>query len=130
MSPFDRSERLLPCLVALAAAAGLACSGPDAPDGAVCRDVIHRLCDPPRCAAVNATFSVGDTCEADLLQRTGCNAVDFAFPEPPGRARILECRLFLLRAGGHPEEHPSCDDVAELIDTCGDVTAFLAGTPP
>src|SRR5687767_3499865 len=129
MRPSVRTERLLLCLAAVAAAS-LACSGPDAPDGAVCRDVVHRLCDPPRCTAVNSALGVGDTCESVLLQRTGCNAEDFAFPDPPGRGRILECRLILLRGGGHPEEHPDCDDVAEFIDTCSDVTAFLNGSPP
>jgi len=115
---------------AVAIAAG--CSGPEAPDAALCRDVIHRLCLPERCAAVTFTLVVGDTCEADLQARTGCQESNlaFAFPDPPGRARVLDCRLPLLRAGLDPEQHPTCPDVSDMLELCPDVTAWLNEVPP
>jgi hypothetical protein len=134
MNPLLPGRPPLAVVVVVAAAAsaawGLSCAGPDAPDGAVCRDVIHRLCLAPRCTVVTLALGVGDTCEAALVARTGCAAEDFTFPEPPGRARVLECRLALLRAGSHPDQHPDCTDVTEMIDVCADVTAFFAGSLP
>src|SRR5262245_45438553 len=102
-----RRTRLFGAIAAIAAA----CSGPPAPDAAICRDVIHRLCRPARCAEVTATLEVGDTCEFALLARTGCQSDDFAFPDALPRERVLECRLALLRRGLDPEQHPGCEDV-------------------
>lgn len=105
------------------------CSGPPAPDAAICRDVIHRLCLPARCSVVTFTLAVGDTCEADLLERTRCHQDDFTFQEPLTRDRVLECRLALLRSGLDLEQHPLCTDVSDMIEICPDVTAFLGGSP-
>ena len=104
----------------------LSCVGPPAPDAALCQDVIHRLCLGPRCAEVDAALAVGDSCEQTLLSRTGCAAEDFAFASP-SRAQVLECRLPLLRSGIGADQHPSCDDVAETVETCGDLIRFLGG---
>lgn len=116
--------------VAGAAAVAMACSGPPAPDGAICRDVIHRLCLPTRCSIVTFRLGVGDDCEGDLLTRTGCAAEGFAFPDPPGRERVLDCRVALLRSGVDPEQHPDCVDVGDMLELCPDVTLFLSGAPP
>jgi len=118
-------------VMALAATTSIApgCSGPPAPDAAICRDVIHRLCLPVRCPVVTATFAVGDPCELDLRARSGCGQDDFTFQEPLTRDRVLECRLVLLRAGLEMQQHPDCEDVAEMIEQCPDVTAFLGGQP-
>jgi hypothetical protein len=112
---------------AVAIAAG--CSGPPAPDVAICRDVIHRLCLPARCVGVTVILEVNDTCEADLLARTRCYQDDFTFPEPPGRDRVVDCRRPLLREGVEPEQHPSCLDVDDMLELCPDVVAFLKETP-
>lgn len=112
---------------AVAIAAG--CSGPPAPDVAICRDVIHRLCLPERCSAVTFLLEVGNSCEADLLARTGCFQDDFAFPDPPGRDRVLECRQPLLREGLESEQHPACPDVTDMMEACPDVVAWLKGAP-
>lgn len=113
-----------------AAALAAACWGPPAPDGAVCRDVIHRLCLPARCPATTVRLGVGDTCEFQLLNRTGCAAEEFTFPEAPGRDRVLECRLLLLRAGAEPDKRPDCGDVEELFEICPDVASFLGAVGP
>jgi hypothetical protein len=115
---------------AAVAAFAAACSGPPAPDGEVCQDIIHRLCLPVRCTVATFTLGVGDDCEADLLARTGCAEPHFAFPELPGRTRVLECRLALIRAGWDSNQHPDCVDVADMLELCPDVTAFLEGVVP
>lgn len=117
---------VLPCLVA-AALAG--CTGPAAPDAAICQDVIHRLCLSPRCPSVDAALGVGDSCESTLLSRTGCGSDSFMFTSPP-RDTVLQCRVLLLRQGNAPEQHPSCDDVQDFLNECGDVVAFLKGPTP
>ena len=120
---FLRSLVLLPGLVLGAAA----CEGPSAPDVAVCRDTIERLCAPPPCGAVNAPQPA--QCQSQLLAQTGCGADDFTF-QSPDRERFLRCRLPLLRAGPSPEDHPACDDVTEVFDRCPDVKAFFLGVTP
>src|SRR5438105_4776596 len=110
-------------LCSILAGALASCAGPDAPDAAVCRDAIHRLCLPLPCGAVLLAFGVSTSdCEAALLARSGCASDAYAFPDPPGRERVLECRLALLRAGGGPEQHPDCADVSDFVDLCRDVT--------
>lgn len=114
----------------LGAAIAAGCSGPPAPDDAVCKDLIHRLCQPEPCfVAINA-LNLGTNCEADLLARTRCYDPDFTFPDPPGRDRVLECRRPLLREGLEWDQHPACADVADLIDFCPDVVSWLTETPP
>ena len=106
-----------------------ACLGSPAPDVALCRDVIHRLCHAPRCAVADAAFAYGDSCEESLLTRSGCAAEDFTFAVP-SRARVLECRLPLVRAGSEVDQKPSCDDVTEVIERCDDLVGFLNGGKP
>jgi len=121
-APFSARAALVLCAGLVAA-----CSGPDAPDVAVCRDMIHRLCLPTLCTATSTTFAVAEsTCEADLLSRSGCDVDTFTFPDPPGRQRMLECRLALLRVGDSPEQHPDCADVGDFVTICGDVASFIA----
>ncbi|HEY8206820.1 MAG TPA: hypothetical protein VIG99_05015 [Myxococcaceae bacterium] len=112
-----------------AAAIAAGCSGPPAPDAAICRDVIHRLCLPQRCTAVTLTLEVNDSCEADLLARTHCSRDDFEFPDPPGRDRVLDCRLPLLREGLGSEQHPACPDVTDMLEVCPDLVAWLKEGP-
>jgi hypothetical protein len=114
----------------LGAAIAAGCSGPPAPDGEICKDVIHRLCLPELCPAAVVALGVGANCEADLLARTRCYADDYAFPESLGRERVLDCRRPLLREGLELERHPACQDVADVMDFCPDVVAWLTETPP
>jgi hypothetical protein len=113
--------------VALLVFVASACTGPVAPDAAVCRDLIHRVCIPPKCSST-ATLNLdgGSACETVLQSRTGCDSDDFAF-SAPARDRVLECRVPLLRAGKDPEQHPDCLDVDSMITDCPDVTRFLQG---
>lgn len=107
----------------------LGCMGPPAPDAELCRDVIARVCVPPVCpnAAVRLALPEMD-CTVKLQARTGCDSLDFAFTSP-SRARVLECRLPLVRAGETIDVHPACDDVDETVRVCPDVVRFLGGTP-
>lgn len=100
------------------------CSGPPAPDAAVCRDVIHRLCLEPRCAVVDERIAPGSDCEQALLQRTGCGDDAFEFASP-SRERFLECRGTLIRSGNDPEKAPPCEDVEATFDQCEEFTRFL-----
>lgn len=102
------------------------CEGPPAPDVEVCRDSIHRLCIADLCPQVVTLFSAA-ACEAALRTNTGCDRDGFVFTSPD-RAQFLNCRVALLRAGSGPEQHPSCDDVAESFDRCPDIQRFFAGT--
>ncbi len=113
-------RRWLPILVCAA------CSGPRAPDAAVCEDFVHRLCLAPVCDVVTQGLAPVGDCEQDLLARSGCASPDFAFTQPT-RDRFLSCRLPLLRAGGAPEDHPNCDDVQDVFNTCPDVIAMFQG---
>lgn len=116
--------------LALVVFAFVACAGPPAPDGAICRDMIHRICIPPKCSSVSNLNLDGGTgnasCESILQVRTGCDSDDFEFTTP-SRDRVLECRVPLLRAGKDIEQHPDCLDVDQLIYECQDVTRFLQG---
>ena len=103
-----------------------ACLGPPAPDPAICRDYLHRLCIKDVCAQVAPLFASGTSCETQLQTRTGCDSEEFVFSSPT-RERFLSCRLPLLRAGQDPQTHPSCDDVAESFDRCPDVVRMLQG---
>ena len=105
----------------------LACSGPDAPDYAVCQDFIHRICLAPRCSIVDQTLGVGDDCEATLTTRTGCSKADFQFTTP-SRTRFLSCREPLLRNGDGRDDAPTCQDVSDAL-ACQDVVTFLGGSP-
>jgi hypothetical protein len=120
------ARTVFPCFLFTALAAG--CSGPPAPDAAICQDVIHRICLAPRCPSVSTALNVGDACEAQLLSRTGCGNEDFTFTEPT-RQQVLQCRVPLLRNGNGPEQHPSCPDVEEMFDNCGGLVSFLRGAP-
>ena len=113
---------LLPTVFLLA----LGCEGPPAPDGAICRDFIHRVCIQPICAQVQVLIPTGQTCEQQLQTKAGCLTDDFEFTEPT-RARFLSCRLALLRESPNVEAHPQCDEVAEVFDRCPDVVRMLQG---
>lgn len=102
------------------------CQGPDAPDPALCRDYIHRICIAPLCPQVVPLFTAPQTCEVSLQQRSGCIGDDFVFTTPT-RDRFLTCRLALLRASANSEAHPSCEDVAEAFDRCPDVVRMIQG---
>lgn len=105
------------------------CVGPEAPDVALCRDVVTRLCLGPVCEAVTERLGVSpERCEPTLLQRTGCGADSFAFTAP-SRARVLECRVPLLRLGASQAVKPACQDVADFLADCPDVAAFFGGRP-
>lgn len=102
------------------------CSGPPAPDVALCRDVVHRLCLAPVCQLVKDRFSPGDACEDTLLARTGCAADDFEFGTP-SRERFIQCRNILVQSGAEPEKAPACEDVERMLNECGEVVRFLEG---
>lgn len=105
------------------------CVGPEASDAALCRDVIHRLCSAPRCDEVSRTLMVGDDCEQTLTARTTCGDETFAFTSPD-RARVLSCRLNLLRQGDGVEVHPDCFDTSDFMVTCPDVVTLLKPGAP
>lgn len=106
----------------------IGCLGPEAPDPAVCRDVIHRICIAPVCdPQVPPLFTPPTSnCEPTLLMKSGCGSEDFVFTSPT-RERFLSCRLPLLRTSGNPEAHPDCLEVAETFDRCPDVVRMLQG---
>jgi hypothetical protein len=106
------------------------CAGPDAPDVALCQDVITRVCLARSCSGVNDRLALGNNdCQSTLRERTGCGADEFAFSEP-SRERILTCRLPLVRKGTDPSRAPDCDDVDEVLEDCPDVIDFLGGRQP
>lgn len=106
-----------------------ACVGPPAPDAELCRDVIARLCAAPTCPSAQARLLLPDSgCEAQLEQRSGCDDAAFTFTTPT-RARVLECRLPLVRESDKVSAHPSCDYVDETLRICPDLVTFLGGKP-
>lgn len=106
----------------------LSCAGPEAPDVAVCRDIITRVCLGPICEPVTTKLGVDATnCEATLLMKSGCGNESFAFTSPT-RAQVLDCRVPLLRQGSSQKVKPSCADVAEVFTDCPDLVRFLGGT--
>ncbi len=111
----------------LAAFSTGSCSGPEAPDWALCQDVIVRVCRAPRCEQVSVALSVGDDCEAVTSARTGCIDEAFLFVEPMTRARFLECRLPLIRGGNDIDHVSSCADIEEAFNRCAILPAFLKG---
>ncbi|MBL8919529.1 MAG: hypothetical protein JNJ54_11750 [Myxococcaceae bacterium] len=107
----------------------LACAGPDAPDVAVCRDLVTRLCLGPLCEPTTTKLGVeAMSCEATLLMRTGCGSDSFSFTTPT-RAQVLDCRVPLLRQGASQKVKPACADVAEVFTDCPDLVRFFGGTP-
>lgn len=104
----------------------VACSGPDAPDAAVCRDVITRLCQAATCPGVAGRLPADEACEPALLARTGCGAEDFTFSEP-SRQRVLECREPLLSQSTSTAIPPRCEDAARLLTECPAVADFFLG---
>lgn len=106
-----------------------ACSGPEAPDAAVCRDVVTRLCQTSACPGVAEQLPPGLDCEATLLARTGCGAEEFTFSSPT-RERVLDCREPLIRVGTTTERPPSCEDTFQFVVDCPDVMTFFRGEEP
>ncbi len=93
----------------------------------VCRDVIDRLCIEP-CSGASLRLSLPETgCAEALRARTGCDADGFTFSSPD-RARVLECRLPLVRESDQRLAVPSCSLVDEALTTCPDLVTFLGGT--
>jgi hypothetical protein len=115
------------CLLLFVVAA-VACGGPAASDAAICRDVIVRLCDEPRCAEVDSALNPGSDCQQALTQRSGCGDDAFTFSLPT-RARFLECRVPLLRQNARAAVSPGCDNVQEAFTNCPDLVRFFGGTP-
>ncbi|HLL06507.1 MAG TPA: hypothetical protein VK539_38405 [Myxococcaceae bacterium] len=104
-----------------------ACSGPPAPDAALCQDVVTRLCQARTCAGLNEQLSLGtQECQATLLQRTSCAEEEFAFSEP-SRERFLSCRQPLVKRSTDPGKAPTCEEVAAVVRDCPDVIDFLGG---
>ncbi len=104
----------------------VACSGPDAPDVAVCRDVITRLCQTSACPGVAERLPGTEPCESALLARTGCDAEDFAF-SAPSRGEVLSCREPLLSQGTSTERPPLCEDASRFLGECPAVADFFFG---
>lgn len=108
----------------------VACSGPPAPDAALCQDVITRMCLVRTCPGVNEQLALGSQdCQARLEERTGCGAEDFTFSEP-SRERVLRCRLPLVRRSTAPDRAPTCEEVDEVVEDCPDLVGFLRGGQP
>lgn len=107
-----------------------ACVGPPAPDAELCRDVIARLCAEPTCpnAQVRLVLPESGACVTQLEQKSGCDDPNFTFTTPT-RARVLECRLPLVRESDNRSSHPSCDYVDETLRICPDLVTFLGGRP-
>lgn len=107
----------------------LSCSGPEAPDAALCRDIVTRLCLGPVCDVTTQKLGVdAGTCESTLLTRTGCATDSFSFTSPT-RAQVLDCRVPLLRQGSSQKVKSSCADVSEVFTDCPDLVRFYGGTP-
>jgi hypothetical protein len=106
----------------------LACSGPPAPDAALCQDVVTRLCQARSCPGVNEQLALSTTgdCQLTLLQRTGCDDDAFAFTEP-SRERFISCRKPLVKRSTDPGKAPTCEEVATMVEDCPDVIDFLGG---
>ncbi len=102
------------------------CQGPEAPDPALCRDYIHRVCIAPVCAPVVPLFTAGTSCEATLQTKSGCISDSFVFTTPT-RGRFLTARLGLLSSGENSETHPNCDDVADAFERYPDVVRMIQG---
>jgi hypothetical protein len=107
----------------------LACSGPPAPDPALCEDVVIRLCLARSCPGVNEALAPGAACQDTLLERTGCGEDAFTF-STPSRERVLTCRQPLVRRDTSPGKAPTCQEVAEVQRDCPDVIEFLGGRQP
>ena len=110
------------------AVVGCACAGPPAPDAAICRDVIERLCTGPICTVVDQQLAPGDDCVATLTASAGCATDELELVKPFDRNRLLECRIPLLRNGTSRLAHPDCDNVAEAFTACPDLVRFLRGS--
>lgn len=116
-----------PFLPLVAAVALGACGGPPAPDVALCRDAIDRLCAQPRCPRVDA-LAVGADCVATLLSRSGCGDDAFTFTAI-SRARFLECRAPLVRASAAAGARAACPDVDEAFDRCPEMGELFGRGP-
>ena len=103
------------------------CAGPPAHDVEVCRDYITRLCIPMVCPSVIPLFQTGLSCEAMLLNKSGCSNDEFVFGAAPSRERFLACRAPLLRAGQGSQTHPNCEDVVESFAVCPEVKRLMEG---
>jgi hypothetical protein len=102
----------------------LACSGPPATDGALCRDVAHRICISECGNAYNVLGLQGVAdCDAELQRRAGCAGDDFMFVE---RSAFVSCRLPIIRAGDHVEQRPDCNDVDDMFRGCPSIQTLYS----
>ncbi len=112
-------------LLALALTLTFACAGPEAPDAAVCQDVLHRLCLAQTCEGLEERLAAGVDCAQTLRARTGCGDETFSFSQP-SRDAVLECRRILVRSSGTgAESAPECEDVQATFDACPDLVGFV-----
>lgn len=103
-------------VVAVVVVALCACSGPPATDGALCRDVAHRICISMCGNAYNVLGLQGVAdCDGRLVSRAGCAGDEFMFVD---RSAFLSCRLPILRAGDDVEQVPDCNDVDDMFRAC------------
>lgn len=104
-----------------------ACQGPAADDAAICTDVVRRVCSEPLCETMQQRLDVGRACVETLSLRAGCDTENFSFGEEnrPDRARVLECRLPLIRSGDAVGNAPACGDIDEMLDRCPDIERYL-----
>jgi hypothetical protein len=119
-----RSSCLLPLL------ALLACVGPPASDGELCHDTLQRLCQARACPGASESLALpAEDCAGQLAARTGCAGEGFSFTTPT-RERFLVCRTPLVRTSTQVGATPACEEVAEVVEECPDVVAFLKGEAP
>ncbi|MBL8911915.1 MAG: hypothetical protein JNM17_14575 [Archangium sp.] len=103
------------------------CVGPPAPDQELCRDLAERLCSMPPCGAATLQLNLPvDDCVNTVFVRAGCSDPAFAFTTP-SRARVLDCRLPLVRESEARGAHPRCEYVDESLRNCPDLASFLRG---
>lgn len=110
-----------------------ACAGPDAPDAAVCRDAIDRVCLARSCEDVATRLALSpdvalEACVTTLTARAGCERDDFVF-EQVDRETFLGCRERLLTAGTTTRSAPSCED-AESFLTCPGADGLFRAVRP
>ncbi len=104
----------------------LACTGPDAPDDEVCRDLIERVCFKPYCESARSQLALPeDDCLPTLLARTGCDEASFTFTSP-SREQFLTCREPLVRVSGKRWTQPSCEELGQVL-SCAGMAPFLRG---
>lgn len=102
----------------------IGCSGPPATDGALCRDVAHRICISQCGSAFNVLGLQGVAdCDGTLIARAGCAGDDFMFVD---RGAFLSCRLPILRSGDDVEQVADCNDIDDAFRGCPSLQALYS----